>query len=113
MLLDYIEFAVVNGFVYICPRGVGAPKGAKGPPPKLIFKVLTKLHPEVRRRIRTVAEVFATKRWREDVAQWDSEWKPAITRENNELQAVDLRALSDDELRAHLDALLRRRRRAR
>ena len=33
MLLDYLEFAVVNRFVYICPRGVGAPKGAKGPPP--------------------------------------------------------------------------------
>lgn len=102
MLLDYLEFAVVNGFVYICPRGVGAPKGAKGPPPKLVFKALTKLHPEVRRRIRTVAEVFATRRWREDVAKWDSEWKPAITRENNELQAIDARTLSDNELRAHL-----------
>jgi pyruvate,water dikinase len=102
MMLEYLEFAVVNGFVYICPRAVGAPKGAKGPPPKLIFKVLMKLNPEVRRRIRTVAEVFATKRWREDVARWDSEWKPAITRENQALQSVDLRALSDDELRAHL-----------
>jgi pyruvate,water dikinase len=69
MLLDYLEFAVVNGFVYICPRAVGAPKGAKGPPPKFIFKVLTKLHPEMRRRIRTIAEVFATRRWRADVAR--------------------------------------------
>jgi phosphohistidine swiveling domain-containing protein len=102
MLLEYLEFAVVDRFVYICPRGVGAPKGAKGPPPKFIFQVLTKLHPEVRRRIRTVAEVFATKRWREDVARWDSEWKPAIRKENSELQAVDAAALSDDELRAHL-----------
>lgn len=102
LLLDYIEFAVVNGFVYLCARGVGAPKGAKGPPPKFIFKVLTKLHPEVRKRIRTIAEVFATRRWRADVAKWDSEWKPAITQENHELQAIDTRALSDDELRAHL-----------
>ena len=102
MLLDYLEFAVVNRFVYICPRGVGAPKGAKGPPPKFIFKALTKLHPEVRRRIRTIAEVFATKRWREDVAMWDTKWKPGITRENDELQAIDARALSDDALRAHL-----------
>jgi phosphohistidine swiveling domain-containing protein len=111
MLLEYLEFKVVNGFVYVCPRGVGAPKGAKGPPPKFIFKVLTKLHPEVRRRIRTIAEVFATKRWREDVARWDSEWKPAIMRENKELQAVDTRALTDDALIAHvrraIDALSR------
>jgi phosphohistidine swiveling domain-containing protein len=102
MLLEYLEFAVVNGFIYICARPVGAPKGAKGPPPKAIFKILMKLHPEARRRMRTVAEVFATKRWREDIERWDSEWKPAIVHENTELQSVDARALGADELRAHL-----------
>lgn len=102
LLLDYMEFAVVNRFVYMCARGVGAPKGAKGPPPKFIFKVLTKLHPEVRRRIGTVDEVFATKRWREDVARWDAEWKPQLTMLNRELQSVNLDALSDEQLRAHL-----------
>lgn len=102
MLLDHLEFKVVNRFIYICARGVGAPKAAKGPPPKLIFKILTKLHPEVRRRIKTISEVFATKRWREDVARWDSEWKPAIVRENTELQNVDLGALTTEQLTAHL-----------
>src|SRR5687768_8259648 len=102
MLLDYMEFAVVNRFAYMCPRPVGAPKGAKGPPPKLIFKLLTKLHPEMRRRIKTVAEVWRTKRWREDVQRWDSEWKPAIFKENTTLQNVDLGSLSDEELASHL-----------
>ncbi|HEX8154570.1 MAG TPA: PEP-utilizing enzyme [Thermoanaerobaculia bacterium] len=103
MLLEGIEFAVVNRFVYMCARPVGAPKGAKGPPPKAIFKLLTKLHPEVRRRVRRVAEVWETKFWREDVKRWDDEWKPAIARENSELQRVDLHALSDAELIAHLE----------
>lgn len=103
LLLDYLEFAVVNGFVYVCARGVGAPKGAKGPPPKLIFKVLTKLHPEVRKRIRTVTQTWDTKRWREDVALWDTKLKPAIAKENRALQAVDLRSLTDQQLVAHLD----------
>lgn len=103
MLLDHLEFQVVNRFVYICARGVGAPKGAtKGPPPKLIFKLLTKIHPEIRKRIKTIAEVFATRRWREDVARWDGEWKPALTKENTELQRVALATLSDAELLAHL-----------
>lgn len=102
MLLEYLDFAVVNRFVYVCPRPVGAPKDAKAPPPKFIFKLLTKLHPEIRRRIRTVAEVFATKRWREDVAKWDAEWKPAVLRENTELQGIDARKLNDEQLRAHL-----------
>ncbi len=102
MLLDFIEFKVVNRFVYLCARGVGAPRGAKGPPPKLIFKILTKLHPEMKARIRTIAEVFATKRWREDVTRWDSEWKPAIVRENTALQRVDLATLTAGQLVAHL-----------
>ncbi|HEX8409474.1 MAG TPA: PEP-utilizing enzyme [Thermoanaerobaculia bacterium] len=112
MLLDYLEFAVVNRFVYVCARGVGAPKGAKGPPPKFIFKVLTKVHPEVRKRIRTVAETWATKRWREDVALWDTKIKPAIAKENGALQAVDLRSLTDQQLIAHLDLCFDAARRA-
>lgn len=112
MLLEGLEFKVVNRFVYICARGVGAPKGAKGPPPKLIFKLLTKLHPEIKKRLRTVAETWETKRWREDVALWDTEWKPAIARENRELQSVDLAALSDAQLIAHLDRCFDAARRA-
>lgn len=102
LLLDFIEFKTVNRFVYLCARGVGAPKSAKGPPPKLIFKLLTKLHPEVRARIRTITEVFATRRWREDVARWDAEWKPAIVSENTTLQSVDLAALTSAQLITHL-----------
>ena len=103
LLLDCMEFKVVNRFIYTAARAVGAPPNAKGAPPKLIFKLLTKLHPEIRRRIRTIAETFATKRWREDVKRWDSELKPAIARENTELQRVDLRALSDAALAKHLE----------
>src|SRR5688572_23310118 len=103
MMLDHLEFAVVNRFVYICARPVGAPKGAKGPPPKFIFKMLTKLHPEVRKRIRAVTETWATKRWREDIALWDTKLKPAIAKENLALQSVDLRALTDQQLIAHLE----------
>jgi pyruvate,water dikinase len=111
MLLDYMEFAVVNRFMYICARPVGAPKDAKAPPPKLIFKLLTKVHPEIRRRVRLVAKVWETNLWREDVKRWDDEWKPAIAKENGELQRVDLRALNDEQLIAHVqrcfDALRR------
>ena len=112
MLLEYMEFKVVNRFIYICPRAVGAPKGAKGPPPRLIFKLLLKLHPEVKKRLRTLTEVFRTRRWREDVERWDKEWKPAIERENAALQSVGVRALTDAELSAHLDRCFDKVRRA-
>ena len=49
ILLDHMEVAIINGFTYTAPRPVGAPKGAKGPPPRLMFEVLRRLHPEIRR----------------------------------------------------------------
>jgi phosphohistidine swiveling domain-containing protein len=112
MLLECMEFKVVNRFVYLCARGVGAPKGAKGPPPQLLFKLLLKLHPEVKRRLRTVDEVFRTRRWREDVERWDNDWKPAIERENTALQGVEVGTLSDSELSTHLGRCIETLRRA-
>jgi rifampicin phosphotransferase len=45
LLLDTLEMRLVNDFVYskFCP--VGAPEGAKGPPPKFVFKVMTWVPP--------------------------------------------------------------------
>jgi rifampicin phosphotransferase len=103
MLLETMEFAIVNRFIYMCARPVGAPKAAKAPPPRFVFKMLMKFHPEIRRRVRRVAEVWETRFWREDVKRWDDEWKPAIAKENGELQRVDLRRLSDDQLIAHVN----------
>jgi pyruvate,water dikinase len=108
VLLDHLEPAVINGFAYMCPRPVGAPKGAKGPPPKLIFKILTKLHPEIRRRIKKAAEVWESKLWREDVKTWHEDWKPKIVAANRTLAAVDPKTLDDDALAKHLDAVRER-----
>jgi pyruvate,water dikinase len=101
-LLDTLEPRLVNGFIYVAARPVGAPKRAKKHPPRLIFALLRRLHPEIRRRVARMDEVFATKAWREDVRRWDTEWKPAITKELGALQSVDPAALSDQELSAHL-----------
>lgn len=104
LLLDTFEVAIINGFMYLCTRPVGAPKGAKGPPPKLVFKLLLLLHPEIRRRIRTGRTVFTTKAWRDDIRSWDLQWKPAIAKTNTALQELDPTTLGDAELIAHLTA---------
>lgn len=75
-LLDHIELAIINGFMYSTPRAVGAPKTAQGPPPKLLFKLLVKLHPEVRRRVRRSDSVFRDRLWRKELDWWDREIKP-------------------------------------
>ena len=105
VLLSHLDVALIGGFVYMCPRPVGAPAKAKGPPPKLIFKLLTKLHPEIRRRIKRSREVFEGKLWRADVERWDKEIKPAIMKRNAELAAVDPSKLDTAALIAHLKDL--------
>lgn len=102
LLLDHIEVAVINGFMYSVPRPVGAPKDAKGPPPKLIFKLLTWFHPEIRRRIARSREAFEKKLWREQVREWDEQVKPGLARTHQRLLAVDVASLSDEGLAAHV-----------
>jgi pyruvate,water dikinase len=102
VLLDYLDVAVVNRFIYTAPRAVGAPKGSKGPPPRLVFQILTRLHPEIRRRNKRAEEVFRTRFWREDVVRWDREVKPAMQTRANALLAEDLTAATDAQLAGHV-----------
>lgn len=102
VLLDHIELAIIDGFLYSAPRPVGAPKDAKGPPPKPVFKLLTWFHPEIRRRIRRADEIFRDKYWRQELAWWDSEVKPSIEREAKALLAEDPATLPLPALAAHV-----------
>ena len=103
-LLSHIEMAMVERFLYTQPRPVGAPPGAKGPPPKFIFKLLIRLHPEIRRRIRRSEVTFRDKLWRNDLDWWGNELRPSFVATGNALQAVEPESLSDADLIGHLDS---------
>jgi pyruvate,water dikinase len=105
-LLDTIEFGTVNRFMYFVPRPVGAPKSAAKVPPKLLFQLLLRVHPELRRRVASGRDTVASKRWRKDLSEWDNHRKPAAVAAHLALQAVDLGALHSGELVAHLDQSL-------
>ena len=102
LLLDHLEVAVINRFLYVAPRPVGAPKSAKGPPPRFVFEVLRRFHPEIRRRVRRAETVFGDRVWRQDVEKWDREWRPALDAQARSLLAEDLSAASDAQLAAHV-----------
>lgn len=106
MLLSHFEPRFVHGFMYQRAVAFGAPPDAKGPPPKLIFQALTRLHPAMRRRIRAGHEAMEKKVWRDDLRRWDDHVKPASIRRHRELSAIDVRAMSDEELCAHLEVCL-------
>jgi pyruvate,water dikinase len=103
LLLDHFRMRFVNDFCYGKFVPVGAPEGAVGPPPKLVFMVLTRLHPEIRRRIATAPAVIEQKLWREDMRRWDDEVRPDSIARNRRIQAVDVAALGDAEFLSHLE----------
>jgi pyruvate,water dikinase len=102
LLLDYLEVAVINRFIYICPRPVGAPKSAKGAPPRLLFELLRRVHPEIRRRVKRAGAVFRERTWRDDVKLWDQELRPALAAEARALLAENLSTSSNTQLADHL-----------
>ena len=102
LLLDHLEPGFSRSFMYTQPVAFGAPAGAAGPPPKLVLQLLTRLHPAVRRRIARSQDAIARKLWREDLARWDDQDKPAAIAAHRALQAVDVAALSDAELAQHV-----------
>ena len=102
LLLDHLEVAIINRFLYIAPRPVGAPKSAKGTPPRLVFEVLRRLHPAIRQRVNRAGEVLRDRVWRADVEWWDTDVRPKLAAEARALLNDDLATLPDAQLVAHL-----------
>jgi phosphohistidine swiveling domain-containing protein len=102
LLLDHLEVAIVNRFLYIAPRPVGAPKSARGTPPRLVFEILRRVHPAIRQRIKRAESVLTDRVWRQDIAWWDNDIRPKLAAEAQALLADDLASLSDAQLVAHL-----------
>jgi rifampicin phosphotransferase len=102
LLLDHLEVAIINRFLYMAPRPVGAPKSAKGTPPRLLFELLRRVHPAIRQRIKRAEAVVRDRVWRDDIEWWDNEVRPKLAAEGRALLNDDLAALSDAQLAAHL-----------
>src|SRR6266536_2520021 len=105
LLLDTMRMRFVNDFCYAKFVPVGAPDNASGPPPRLVFMLLTRLHPALRSRIATAPRAFEKKLWREDLRRWDEEIKPDSIARNRKLQDTAIAALGDAEFLAHLDEI--------
>ena len=103
LLLDTIRMQFVNDFCYMKMVGVGAPESASGPPPRLLFMLLTRLHPEMRRRLAIAPDAFRRKLWREDMRRWDEEIKPDSIARNRRLQNTAISTLGDADFRAYLE----------
>lgn len=106
-LLGRLEMRQVGGWQYYRPRPVGAPERPRPLPPRPLFKLLLRLHPELRRRTHAASHALAERAWTHEVERWRGGLRDRFRAEIRRLQAVDPRSLDDAELRAHLDEVLR------
>lgn len=102
-----ISARFVHGFMYTrtVPL-VGANRSATKLPPPWLLKVVSRVHPEFRRRTRRAAKTLADPPGPAMVQRWNGELKPSIVARNGAFASVDLRALSDADLGSHCRALL-------
>jgi pyruvate,water dikinase len=99
---DTVALRLVDGFAYTQLMPLAGPPGGK-PPPAWIFKIITRLHPEMRRRARRAREVVEQRLWLEQLRHWDEERKPGLERKLRELQDEDLKSFDDAALHSHIE----------
>jgi phosphohistidine swiveling domain-containing protein len=97
VLLDRLAMGVVNGFTYHQPQPFDMP-GPDGPMSP------EQIEAEFGRRLGIVTQVLETKLWRQDLADWDTTWKPRAIARHRELGDVALGDLDDEALVGHLHA---------
>jgi rifampicin phosphotransferase len=83
MLIDTIDYRYVGGFCY--------------------KQVVPVDESEIPARFQRAEEAVRGKLWREQLREWDEQFKPTSIATHRELQAVDPEALSDEELVAYLE----------
>lgn len=104
MMIDGIEFEEIGGWVYQRLRPLGG-KDRKAPPAPLMW-LLVRTVPQLRGRIKTL-----TRGVRKDVAMrqvdsWLNEWKSEQIDTIARLRAVDLPAISDEQLHKHREEVV-------
>ena len=104
--LAELRFRFVNDCLYVRPVAVGEPENPKGDPPLFVMKLLTRIHPTLRKRNKIAADAWAERRWRSDVDAWFGGEREASIAANLAIQNIDPAALDDPQLSAHLRAAI-------
>lgn len=103
-LIDRVEMKGIAGRPYL--RFVPVRGDGRATPPGPILGALARVVPALRRRCRTADRLLASQALHHDMQQWETELKPALRRRTDALLAIDLAALTDAALAAHLDSAL-------
>ena len=102
LMMDGIEQRSLAGEVY----GRVIPLGGKHrpPPPRWAMWLGARVAPPIRRRARAAQAAITSGLPERLLDRWENEWREAFATEFRELRKVDLAALDDGALLAHLDS---------
>jgi rifampicin phosphotransferase len=101
--LDAIQCDFVNGQMYTRMRPLIRPDSPSSKlPPLPLLKLAVRLHPEMRRRARTAAQVREAEPWVAVIDAWHGGERARIQAASDRLQAVDLSALDDAGVLSHV-----------
>lgn len=102
-----ISARFVHGFMYsrTVPL-IGANRSATKLPPPWALKLVSRTHPEFRRRTKQAAKMLADPPGPVIVHRWNTEIKPDVVRRNAAFAALNLALATDQELAVHCRALL-------
>jgi rifampicin phosphotransferase len=106
ILLDRAEVAFIGGWMYRQHVPVAAPPAGRGrpsPAPGWLLRMLMRVHPAIRRRMRAARRAIASDLPATVIRRWFEEWRPEHQAEIDRALGVDLGALSDEDLAAQLD----------
>jgi len=96
---DTLDVGFVNGFMYTRLRPLIRPdRPAASLPPLPLLKLVSRVHPEMRRREKTAARTLRGRPWRQVVAEWEMIGRSSVEQANLALQDVDVHALDVEAL---------------
>ena len=100
--LSHVEMRFVNGYGYMSVFVHGAPRKGNGkPPPGILVKLLSRLPPSARRRIRTAQAAIDSDTAMAEIDRWD-ELRPKWIVRCLELQDIDVTTCTDQQLADHV-----------
>ncbi len=104
---ETISMRFVNGFTYTRLRPLIRPdQPSAKTPPTILLKLVTRVHPEFRRRKQAAVAALAESPSPAQIAAWHAEIRPRLVAQNLALQEVDLGSLDDAGLADHLDTMV-------
>jgi phosphohistidine swiveling domain-containing protein len=99
-----LDVAFVHGHLYITPVPLAGPRELRRQPPRAAVWVMSRLHPEFRRRNRAARRALAERPWRATAAHWFESERATWCERNEKMQSIDPASLTANDLIDHLRA---------